>query len=105
MNFKLHILNIPNFASFRGPLDSIAVRRASPRTNRVLEGMIMPSSQRRADEKMASLSLSIRDLSAGSTDFPTVSITALSCSAPITPDHISRTMEQYEAQGMLMHRC
>lgn len=54
----------------------------------------MPSSHKRAEAKTGSLSRSMRALSAGSAVLPTVAITALSCSEPMTPmravGHIQR---------------
>ena len=43
-----------------------------------------PSSHSRAEEKMAELSRSMRAFSSGSTALPTLPITALSCSEPMT---------------------
>ncbi len=54
-------------------------------TDRVCAGGMTPSSHRRAEENTGSLSRSMRALSAGSTVLPTVAMTALSCSEPMTP--------------------
>jgi hypothetical protein len=79
-----HILKTPNLVSGASNLPPRAA--SSPRASicRVRAGGMTPSSQSLADENAASLSLSMRSLSSGSTDFPTVSITAVNWSGPIT---------------------
>ena len=85
LNLIFYILNIPNRVSFVLGRFPVAIFKPMPRKFLVCAGAIIPSSQSRADEKTASLSLSIRDFSSGSTFLPTASMTALSWAGPMTP--------------------
>ena len=81
-----HIRKTPNrvctSSSTRPPN---AAAKLSPNTRLVCAGGITPSSQSRAEEKIASDSRSMRAFSSGSAVRPTASITAESCSEPMTP--------------------
>ena len=87
--FLLHILKTPHFvlvASSALPLPCSAARKPCAKTRLVCAGGITPSSHRRAEEKRASLSRSMRAFRSGSAnaDLPTVSMTEASCSEPMT---------------------
>lgn len=84
--FLGYILNTPHVLSLSTPwfCPPHAICNPMPSTRRVCSGGMMPSSHSLADPNVASLSCSIRALSAGSTFLPTASMTDESCSAPMT---------------------